>query len=176
MIDNLLFLPKHEEMAKQVFESYSGEEIHIGGVPGTGKTEVAQQLSEMLWNEQNKISIVYSLDAYYKIPWQIRNYYRIGNIYNVGYNEIDWRKLKADIAYDFSVCDISIVEGLYATSLVDGYNVFLNGTAHNTYGFRKERAKEDPDDEIRQRIVKKECEEVSKYRDKSNLIIEWRKE
>lgn len=73
--------------------------------------------------------------------------------------------------------DILIIEGLYSLYIKDIYpsdsilGIFLEGNYRDTYKFRKERAKENPDDNFRKRVIKKEHEVVQKLKSKADIVV-----
>ncbi len=69
--------------------------------------------------------------------------------------------------------DILIIEGLYACYANADYKVYLSATVSDTYKFRKERAKENPDNKFRQFVVEKEAACVYQSKQYADLIIDW---
>lgn len=177
--------------------------IAIGGQSGVGKTEVTDIIQHSLW-EKYKVRVkVIHLDDYYKIHWERRNEWRKERgLKGVGLTEIKWGMIK-NIIKKFRIystlkvqqihryinaientfvssrnIDILIFEGLYAChlkkkNLVD-YAVFLSGNIEDTYKFRKQRAKENPDDNFRQKTLEKEAYVVNKTKSFADIIIDYK--
>lgn len=174
--------------------------IAVAGESGTGKTEIASILQEYLYRHYNRTVKVIHVDDYYKTNWHVRTETRLRKGINyVGHNEVSWAKLNRILnqfksgvkkinvqqihmytdsiekqIVDARKLDIIIVEGLYAlyTKEID-YGIYLEGSAKDTYAFRKKRAKENPDDTFRKHVLAKEAKEVQKSKDKANLIVEF---
>ena len=173
--------------------------IAIAGQSGVGKTEIASLLQEKLYGLNFTTKIIYT-DDYYKTNWHVRNEIRMNKgLQSVGQKEISWLKLNRVIR-DFknnkkelkvqqihkytdstekqtvntSKLKIIIIEGLYAlyTKNVD-YNVYLEGGIKDTYKFRKQRGKENPDNPFRKKVLQKEAGEVLKSKPNANLIIKF---
>lgn len=132
--------------------------------------------------------------------WQERNKIREKRgIDSVGAKEIDWFKLdrifkrfKSDkrklyvqrihrftnsleyvIAQNRSI-DVLLFEGLYACyNNKTDLKIYLQGSMKDTYQFRKERGKENPDDNLREKILVKESIDVRKTKKKANIIVDW---
>jgi len=190
---------KAKQIIPKILKSPSPLVVGIYGVSGTGKTEVATCLADEL--SKKKIpSLVISLDDYYKTNFIERNEIRATKGINyVGLKEINWTALQFVIEAFYereTLCfrrinrtseaietgivnsegiKILIVEGLYAGylrkfDLLD-YAIFLEGNMEDTYKFRKERMKENPDDKFRQKILLKESRVVGQLRKYNDYII-----
>ena len=173
--------------------------IAIGGGSGTHKSELAICLQEELY-KKNKLSLMVSLDDYYKIHFNFRNEERKNKgIKSVGKQEIDWSSIKTIIkkfkkgnklflqiinkytnsfmleTIDSRGIDYLIIEGLYTNYLrqfkLCNLCIHLEGTPKQTLKFRKKRAKEDEDDSFRKKVVEKEYQEVLKLRKYVDVIF-----
>jgi len=169
--------------------------ITIAGCSGTGKTEVAYVLRNLLY-KQGLNSKVISLDDYYETNWEERNEVRKKKgLDYVGHTEIRWKLLRSIVdnfksnkilklqeidkfagSYELKRCeslglDVLIVEGIYANYLDKvTFHVFLEGSVSETRAFRLERNKE-KQTTFRELIVKKEYQEVLKRKNVANLIV-----
>jgi uridine kinase len=175
--------------------------ITIGGESGTGKSEIASLLQEKLYPEK-RVKLIH-VDDYYFSNWKERNKVRKKEGLNsVGKNEIDWKKLDSILSsfkqkdellfvqrihkYTDSIeqvvvknqnIDIIILEGLYSCYYKEAdLKIYLEGSIKDTYFFRKERAKENPDDEFRQKVMEKERESIVQSKRFSDIIISWKGE
>jgi len=188
-----------EQLPKKIHQKKSI--ISIGGISGTRKSETAFHLAD-LFIKQGKETHVVSSDDYYITRWNERNNERKQtNLSNVGPDELDWQRLlwtfetfrnplyqqiqffqmskfSTAIIQSFinkNHCDILIFEGLYACdSRIDAdFKVHLGSCdPERTIAFRKKRAKENEYDELRIKIVEKECKAVNKLKQYASLIIE----
>ena len=70
--------------------------------------------------------------------------------------------------------DVLIVEGLYAL-YADGidFGVYIDATVEDTYKFRKERAKENPDNKFRKIVLQKEANCVYQSKSRANITIPY---
>jgi len=199
----------HREQAGRIYmeiKDMKNKVISIYGIPGVGKTETAVVLSEILHNAGIN-SFVVSMDSWYVSHFKNRELFRrISGI--IGKEEIDWELLSETInefknnelmtfrrvnifageietcVIDSSNIDFLIVEGLYTGYLkklgLCDYAVFIKGNLEDTHSFRKLRGKENPDNEFRKKILKKEVQSVNElecYADKIiNFYSDWRKD
>lgn len=198
--DRLIIQENHLRNAKIIYDKINERNIVlIGGNSGTGKSETADCLQELLIKDK-KYSIVLSLDDFYLVHPTIRNYNRKKQgIESVGLSEIDWEALEricidfknkkevhfrrvhkyADViehnVIDTDELEILIIEGLYANYLNKfGHgqiSAFLEGNPEQTYQFRLNRRKENEEDEFRQKVVQKEFNVICQLKRYANLII-----
>lgn len=173
--------------------------ITLGGESGTGKTEISREIQRILW-ESYKIRVkIIHVDDYYKTDYHNRNEIR-KETGIIGKEEIDWKKLNKvtrhfkegrkklyvqrihryidSIEYSISFgdkIDVIIVEGLYANYLDrKDFAIYLEGSINETYDFRKERGKEDPDTEFRQFVLEKERNCIVQSKRFSDIIIPFK--
>lgn len=191
-----------ENLFAAIVKKYVDERlvIAIGGESGTGKSEVASCLQHKLYKEKKLRGKIIHLDDYFNVNWQDRNTSRKKKgIDSVGIREINWSKLRRVVkifkrgigklyvqrihmftnSIEYVITsnkniDILIVEGLYANHLKrKDIGIYLEGSIEETYKFRKERGKENPDDEFRQKILKKESKEIKQTKLNSDIIVNW---
>ena len=173
--DVLIYLEKHYNAAKKIYTAIPTETkfVAIGGISGTGKTEVADELCDLL-NVRGIWAHIISLDQYYKVAPEKREQWRRDGG-DISKWEIDWDSVYASMAGRvYSHFNVLIIEGLYACYL-DNFNTFkvsLVTDPNEAFQFRKDRKKEDEDCEFRQHIVLKETEAVEELYEQSNLILE----
>ena len=68
---------------------------------------------------------------------------------------------------------VLIIEGLYSNYIKNkDLGIYINASLEDTYEFRKERNKENPDNEFRQLVLTKEIIDVKKTKKLANLVIE----
>jgi replicative DNA helicase len=171
----------------------------LGDFTVTHNTEVGNVLQELLWKQKKIKSKCVHIDDYYKTTWKERNKIRKQtNI--IGKDEINWKILNKvlndfnkkekflhiqrihkyldDIEYTISPnesIDVLILEGLYALYATHfDLGVYLEGNYDQTYGFRKMRNKENPDNKFRVKVVQIESRSVWNSKQKANKIIKWR--
>jgi len=170
--------------------------VVVSGVSGTGKTEVTALLQRWLFERYRIRAKIIHLDDYYRSDFHSRNEVR-RETGIIGKEEIDWKKLNRIInnfksnekklyiqrihryldSIEYTICltkniDIILVEGLYANYLEGkDFGIYLDGNISDTYEFRKERAKENPDDEFRQYVLEKEYNCVVQSKRYANLIV-----
>lgn len=198
--DRLIIQDKHLRSAKKIIKRVEDKNIVlIYGTSGTGKTETADCLQELLFNKGMQ-SIVLSLDDFYTVHHKVRNYNRKKQgLDSVGLKEIDWEHLRR-ICQDFQrgkplhtrryhkysdvvehniiesdEINVLIFEGLYAGYMrkfdVGNVSVFLEGSPAQTLAFRKERRKEDENDDFRKQIVDKEHRIICQLKRYADLVV-----
>lgn len=175
--------------------------LAIGGISGTGKTEIATVIQEKLYTKNAIRSKIIHIDDYYFSNWIDRNKIRKQNNI-IGKEEINWNKLNKVLqsfknnkkklyvqrihrfinAIEHSISpnhciDVIILEGLYALyAKYFDFRVYIDASISDTYDFRKLRAKENPDNKFRQFVVEKESQCVYQSKKLANLIIDWNDE
>lgn len=198
--DPIIISTKDYNKANLVLTKLKNERIIlIGGGSGTKKSELANSLQKVLYDNK-KSSLVISLDDYYLTHATIRNINRkkLG-LDSIGLSEIDW-EFVFRIYEDFQnkkilsfkrthrfldaiehnsleslEIDIIIFEGLYSNYLrkfySNNFSIFLEGTPQQTLSFRKIRQKENENDDFRQKIVQKEFNVVVQLKRYADLIM-----
>lgn len=205
MIGDKVLIQKHHKLkAKRllyiILEKYKiGNKfvIAIGGESGTGKTEIALILRNLLYKNNIRVQII-SIDDYYKTNFLERNKIRQNlGIDSIGCTEIMWDKLNK-IIHNFkdpdssiniirrinkftnsieyvkffnASVDILIVEGLYALFCNDvDLRIYLDGSYIETKAFRLERKKEEQTP-FRELVLKKERQDILKSRNLADIIV-----
>lgn len=175
--------------------------LAIGGESGTGKTEIASLLQEQLYVTKKIRTKIIHEDDYYLTNWINRNEVRKKKgIQSVGIKEINWFKINKvlknfkegkrksyvqrihkftdSVEYviiNNSTIDVMIVEGLYTNHLIQkDVGIYLEGSIKDTYAFRKERFKENPDDAFRQQVLKQEAKDVRITKDKAHIWVSFK--
>jgi len=188
-----------KKMLSKILSLPSKSIIAIGGGSGSKKSELAVCLQEELY-KKNKLSLMISLDDYYKLHFNFRNEERKNKgIKSVGKQEIDWSLIKTIIKkfkkgnklslqiinkytnsfmlenVDSRGIDYLIIEGLYANYLKQfklcNFCIHLGGTPEQTLKFRKKRGKENEDDSFRKKVVEKEYKEVLKLKKYADFLL-----
>ena len=197
--DVLLLSKKHKKIAEQLLEhianlSESRPIIAISGESGSGKSEIAHYLAEVLKENGKKAKLIH-IDNYYKIPPQNRKEWRQANgLSSIGDQEYDWdyinnnimsfkTKTKAilpcldrltdqldQLITDFKEIDILILEGLYAIKAEANLRIMLDITYHNNTKTQLRRGKEQLDD-FRLAVLEREHDCVSDLREKADIFI-----
>ena len=175
MMDKIVILSEHKQKAKLIFQQLKYEEvITIGGVSGTGKTEVALCLQKLLMKERMKYQVI-SEDNFYLTPWKNRNKIRKQSGI-IGLKEIAWEELETVVGvYRRLPCyDGVIVEGLY-TNYIHGKSigVYLDGTIKQTELFRKKRMKE-AQTKFREHVLEIEAKEVIRTKALADIVVPWK--
>jgi uridine kinase len=180
--DVLLLTAKHKRIALELVSHVLGLErpiISISGESGSGKSEVAHYLAEIL-KETGKRAKIMHTDNYYRIPPQKRRQWREDNgIANVGFDEYDWDYINSNIlSYrtktkaimpcldrltdqmdqlitDFRDVDVLILEGLYAIKAESDLKVMIKKTYHHNQKAQIKRGKEVLD-EFRLAVLERE--------------------
>lgn len=188
------------EISELILKDLSDEDkiiVSVGGESGSGKSEVAHEISNNLNRSSRGIkSFILTFDDFYIFPRKERNKLRLKtNFESVGLSEVDQVELKYIVTkfkkdagltlipiYDirtniqhrlvvnFQDIPVLIIDGLYANSLYADYNVFIERSYRDTLDFQKERGKEAMD-EFRQSVLEKEHEAVMKLVKNANFII-----
>ena len=201
--DKILISSVHYSKAEKILSKIKNgfKIIGVGGCSGTGKTEVALCIQELLY-KQNRTSLIVSLDNYYKTMWIDRMRIRkIKGIKSVGTKEIEWTLVKKIIknyqnkkeiiqlqevskfanslfettVYNANKIDYLVIEGLYAGYLkklgLIDYYAHLNGSVKQTKKFRLQRMKDNERSDFRIQIVKKEAKEIIGLKQFADLIV-----
>ena len=178
--DTFLFLKEHKVKATHIVDHFVERAIEktpitydgiicIYGCSGTGKSEIAWNVSRILY-KRGICSHIINLDRFYKIEAKDRNAWRKENDY-VGHKEMDWDRVNAEINRWTSHCyKVLIFEGLYA-SHISGMRFFIEGTPESTKEFKKLRGKENEDDEWRKEVVRREYEDIMANISKTDYTI-----
>ncbi len=204
--DVLLINDMHKDAAQSIFERVlkareSLDEryryvIGISGESGSGKSELAHALGQILKDNHVRVKIIHT-DNYYKIQPLLREEWRRNKGFDkIGLGEYDWIKIRKTIRdfkeeqecmipcidlipeqvdkliTDFSKIDLLIIDGLYAIDAGDvDMRVFIDLTYHETKINQIIRMKEALSD-FRESILEKEHQAVASLKPKADLIVD----
>ncbi len=204
--DILLINDMHKEAAQAIFERVTKdleqkEEryryiVGISGESGSGKSELAHALGQVLKDHHVRVKVIHT-DNYYKIQPLLREEWRRNKGFdNIGIEEYDWIKIHKTIRdfkeeqecmipcidlipeqvdkliTDFSKIDLLILDGLYAINAPDiDLRVFIDLTFHETKINQIIRMKEALSD-FRMTILQKEHEAVVSLKPMADLIVD----
>ena len=179
MKDKLVFTPYQQPLAKEIGQFVLKHDkypcvVCIGGLSGSGKTEIA----ELVHNElkvQGKYVKIISQDSYYCNDHE-KVRVKTGHE-SVGINEINWVCITNAIGnLKFShVYDVVIFEGLYACSdkIDANYKFYIDQSYEDSYFFRKLRKKEKPDDSNRKLVLIKEQEAIERTKQYADKVLTY---
>lgn len=169
--------------------------ITIAGESGSGKSEIAYELSRLLKTQSIK-SYIIQQDDYFVYPPKTNEKMRKINIHNVGIGEVKLELLDKNLeeilqgskkihkplvifeedriteeGVDTYGIDVFIVDGTYTTVLKNAdIHVFIDKTYRDTKKIRLERARETQDDFL-EKVLKTEHEIISAHKSMANIII-----
>jgi len=167
----------------------------VGGESGCGKSETAAVLAELA-AETGFSACILQQDDYFVLPPKTNHNHRVEDIGWVGMQEVrldlmdehlkavknrayELKKPLVDFENDtigeefMSVegSDLVIAEGTYTLSLESAdFRVFIDRTYHQTKLDRLRRAR-DPDSAFIERVLEIEHEIISKFKEKSDVVI-----
>ncbi|MCK4339216.1 MAG: hypothetical protein KAW92_05315 [Candidatus Cloacimonetes bacterium] len=201
--DKLIIHEGHLRAAKQIckivfqeiMKSKNKFIITIAGESGSGKSEIAESLSQLL-SEKNIKSFIFQQDDYFIYPPKTNAEMRRKNINNVGLSEVNLALLdqhlksilqkkdeidKPLVIFDedrisdeiINLNDIQVimVEGTYTTTLQNvNKHIFIDQTYIDTRESREKRAREEQD-EFLEKILKIEHKIISSHKSKADIII-----
>ena len=201
--DKLIIHEGHLRAAKQIskiilpeiFKTENKFIITIAGESGSGKSEIAESLSQLL-SEKNIKSFIFQQDDYFIYPPKTNAEMRRKNINNVGLSEVNLALLdqhlksilqkkdeidKPLVIFDedrisdeiINLNDIQVimVEGTYTTTLQNvNKHIFIDQTYIDTRESREKRAREEQD-EFLEKILKIEHKIISSHKSKADIII-----
>lgn len=196
--DVLLIEQKHERVARELAARIQPHRerlvVAIGGESGSGKSEIAETLRNVLRNEEIRVKILH-LDNYYIVPPAKRNAHRRKHgMSAVGLHEIDWDLLEENVSSfrkgqpttipfldlytdqedklvtDFKKIDLLIVEGLYACNAQADIRVFIDLTYHETKKAQIKRKKEKVN-KFRFQVLEKEHQAVKSLRETAEYLV-----
>ena len=201
--DKLIIHEGHLRAAKQIckivfqeiMKSKNKFIITIAGESGSGKSEIAESLSQLL-SEKNIKSFIFQQDDYFIYPPKTNAEMRRKNINNVGLSEVNLALLdqhlksilqkkdeidKPLVIFDedrisdeiINLNDIQVimVEGTYTTTLQNvNKHIFIDQTYLDTRESRKKRARENQD-EFLEKILKIEHKVISSHKSKADIIV-----
>ena len=202
--DKLVITDYHRQSAAQVFEvvqqrlkSAAGPlSVTVAGESGSGKSEIAHCLAELLEHD-GFTAIILGQDDYFKLPPKSNHEKRQQDISWVGPGEVRLdlldenitnlkehpdRPVKKPLVYfqenridsetvEPKKRDVVIAEGTY-TSLLEDIDVraFINRNYRQTKKARLKRAR-DPDVDFLEKVLEIEHQEISKHKAKADVVI-----
>ncbi len=200
--DKLVIKEYHRQAAKQAMELIETRlgvgrfAISVSGESGSGKSETAQCLGELLEAIGKKV-VVLAQDDYFRIPPKTNGAYRRTDMLWVGPGEVNVdlmgrnvKQIKGGatsivkplVNFDKDVIggetldggpwDIVIAEGTY-TSMLMGLNVrvFIDRSYHQTKKSRLERAREEAEGDFIERVLETEHQIISKEKGGADVVI-----
>ena len=202
--DKLVITDYHRQGAAQVFaevqkrlESAAGPlSVTVAGESGSGKSEIAHCLAELL-EQEGKTAIVLGQDDYFKLPPKSNYEKRQQDISWVGPGEVRLdlldeniinlkehpdRPVKKPLVYfqenrvdsetiDPQKRDVIIAEGTY-TSLLENVDVraFIDRNYRQTKKARLKRAR-DPEVDFLEKVLEIEHQKISKHKARADVVI-----
>ena len=180
MPDKLLFRDDQKPLAKtatrKILEyqdlEYDPIVVAIGGLSGTGKTEVAHLVKKYL-KESDKHTKILHLDDFY-IP-DHEGIREESSYSTVGLGEIDWYRLKRSIDnwWHMRGYDVILVEGLYANHVGKDVGFFIDQSYEDSLAFRVARGKENPWCINRQKVLSREKKAVELTKEDADFILTY---
>ena len=179
----------------QIVKTPSKFIITIGGESGSGKSEIAMVLSELL-SEKGIKSIILQQDDYFVYPPKTNAKMRRKNIGHVGLSEVRFVLLDEDlkdimegkskiekplVIFDedritketvkLEAIKTVIVDGTYTTILKNVHlRIFIDHTYVDTREIRKRRAREEQD-EFLEKILEIEHRIISSHKPRADIIV-----
>jgi len=202
--DKLVITDYHRAGAAQAWETLKDRLASAGGVlavsvageSGSGKSEIAYCLKELL-EKEGKQAVILGQDDYFKLPPKSNHNKRLQDISWVGPGEVKLDLLDQNIAaikqnpageltkplvyYDEDRIDqetiqpdspaVVIAEGTY-TSLLENLDmrVFINRNYRQTKKARLKRAR-DPDLDFLEKVLEIEHQEISKHKARADVVL-----
>ena len=201
--DKLVIQKGHRKAARQItavllsqiMQAEGKFIITIAGESGSGKSEIATALSQLL-TEKGIESLIFQQDDYFVYPPKTNAGMRRQNINHVGLSEVRLTLLdqhlhdilmgKTEIDKPLVIFDddliteetaklegikVVIIDGTY-TSLLENVHrkIFLERTYIDTREARKSRAREEQDDFL-ERVLEIEHKIISSHRDTADIIV-----
>lgn len=184
-----------ELIIPRIAESASKFTITVAGESGSGKSEIAEVVTEVL-AEQDVKSVILQQDDYFILPPKSNENKRRGDMDWVGANEVhldlmdqnlkDFKAGRGQITKPLVIFEedriteetlnieeftVAIAEGTYTTSLnhVD-CRIFIDQTYHETKKARLLRAREEQDDFL-ETVLKIEHKIISSHKRMADLIV-----
>ena len=180
MKDKLLFTDQQIPLAKEITEEILDRFIEknplvmsIGGLSGTGKTEVAIRVEENLL-ELGKYAKVISLDGFYYPKHESTR--KACHNETVGIGEIMWSRVNDVIHNNIHIqaYDVIILEGLYACHCdLAHLSIFIDQSYADSYEFRLARGKEQPDCKDRQDVLTREAKDVRSTKKLADMVVRY---
>lgn len=184
-----------EVLLPQIMQAEGKFIITIAGESGSGKSEIATALSQLLAEKGIK-SLILQQDDYFVYPPKTNARMRRQNINHVGLSEVHLTVLdqhlhdilmgKTEIDKPLVIFDddliteetvklegikVVIVDGTYTSLLKNVHqHIFLDRTYIDTRETRKSRAREEQDESL-ERVLEIEHKIISSHRDTADIIV-----
>jgi len=204
--DQLVIEPHHRQAARGLYDalatalkaSQSRQVITIAGESGSGKSETAEALSDLL-QDHGITTVIFQQDDYFVHPPRTNDRTRRDDIGWVGPKEVRLDLMDEHLAafqtgaseilkplVDYSAdrideerfalkgAQVAVAEGTYTTLLEQvNWRVFINRTAAETRAHREKRARHASElDPFIERVLAIEHEVISSHRSRADFIIE----
>ena len=180
MKDKLLFTDEQIPLAKEITEEIldmltdNGDTliVSIGGLSGTGKTEVSFRVEENLL-EFGKYAYILSLDGFYYPKHESTR--KACNNETVGIGEIDWSRVNNSVKnlYHVQAYHVIILEGVYACHYEADFRIYIDQSYNDSYEFRLARGKEKPDCETRKDVLRREAIDVKSTKRSADMVVKY---
>ena len=184
-----------ELLVSQIMQTETKFIIAIAGESGSGKSEIAACLSELLFEKGIK-SLILQQDDYFVYPPKTNARMRRKDIGHVGLSEVHLAMLdhhlhdilmgKIDIDKPLIIFDddlisretvelkgirVIIVDGTYTSLLQNVHQrIFIDRTYVDTRGARKRRTRE-KQDEFLEKVLEIEHRLISSHKDKADIVL-----
>lgn len=200
--DRIIPKPHHTGAAEQLVAALKGRldgdrpVITIGGESGSGKSEIAFELSR-LYGQAQKSTFIFQQDDYFFYPPKTNEKMRRKNIKHVGLNEVNLKLLGEHVGafrqygaktlkkplvifdedriieevIDPNAFSLGVVEGTYTTLISQAaHHVFIETNYLDTLQHREDR-KRDTLDEFLEEVLKIEHQIISHHRSLADFIV-----
>jgi uridine kinase len=150
--------------------------ITIAGESGSGKSEIAAVLAELLAKKRYIKSFIIQQDDYFVYPPKTNAKMRRKDINHVGLSEVHLELLDQKDRITKEITNLKeiktvIVEGTYTTILENIHqHIFIDRTYIDTKESRRQRAREEQD-EFLEKILEIEHKIISSHKPKADIIV-----
>ncbi len=185
-----------ELLFPQIIKTQGAFIITIAGESGSGKSEIAAVLAQLLVEREGIKSIIIQQDDYFVYPPKTNAQMRRKDIDHVGLSEVHLKSLDQDLkdivqgkneiskplvifdedkitqeTIDLKHIKTIIVEGTYTTTLKNVHqHIFIDRTYINTKVSRSKRAREEQDDFL-EKILEIEHKIISSHKSRADIIV-----
>ena len=201
--DILLLEEKHTQAAEKIAAHILNEEskekyiIAISGESGSGKSELAYELSRILKQKGWRAKPIH-IDNYYKsLPAERNKRRELKGVLSIGYDEYNWNKIYNNIhdfktnrkstlpcvdiltdqidelTTDFQDVDMLIIDGLYAIKTNEvNLRIFIELTQNDPENIKaQEKRKKEQPTEFRKQVLQREHEVVQSLAGLADIIV-----
>lgn len=194
--------PHHAKAARQIYDHIKSSLVDkptftIAGESGSGKSEIAEELTKLMQADGMK-TLILQQDDYFVHPPKTNHNERVEDINWVGTKEVKIGLLDEHLKtfkhdenkvvekplvifdedrivtekVDLSPFDVVVAEGTYTTLLKHGdYHVFIDRDYHDTKPDRQERGREKIDS-FSEQIMKIEHQIISKHKALATFVVD----